>query len=348
MTATRPATEPTTPARAVDTVLADLVTKDLAAARDAYRDALVALAEEDPRILCVEADLGGQRNEFARRFPDRYLNFGLAEANMISAAAGLASTGLIPFVHTMASFATARACEQIKIDLAYQRSNVKIVATYGGLAGSAFGPTHHATEDLAIMRALPGLTVINPADAVETVEAVTAAAGQDGPWYIRLGRDPTPIVYPEAGGFRPGATRMLRPGTDVLLVASGQSAVPIALEAAESLAALGISAGVLAVATIKPLDAGAVGAAIRRATGRVVTVEEHNIIGGLGSAVAEVIAEHGYGRLVRLGVPDTFVDGGGSHLAVLRGCGISATAVVAAAAALLDHHPHTTNERVDQ
>jgi transketolase len=319
-------------------LLPALCEAESASCRAAYRTALVALAAQDERIVSLEADLGGQDNIFQQAFPDRYYNFGLAEANMVSAAAGLAATGLVPFVHTMASFVTARACEQVKLDIAYHQANVKIVATYGGIAGAAFGPTHHATEDLAIMRALPGMVVVNPADAVETVEALIAAAAQPGPWYIRLGRDPTPIVHRAPGGFRLGAASQLRSGTDVTLLASGQSPVPIALQAAERLVGDGIAASVLNVSSLKPLDVAAVGTAVR-STRAAVTIEEHNIIGGLGSAVAEVIAEQGYGQLVRLGLPDTFVDRGGTYPALLAQYGVSVEAVLTAVRTLLVQRP---------
>lgn len=321
-------------------LLARLCAMEVASCREAYRAALLELAALDERIVCLEADLGGQRNSFQARFPDRYYNFGLAEANVVSAASGMAAAGLVPFVHTMANFVAARACEQIKIDVAYHRANVKIVASYGGIAGAAFGPTHHATEDLAILRALPGMAVVNPADAVETVEALVAAAAQDGPWYVRLGRDPTPVVHRQPSGFRLGTAGLLRSGTDVTVIASGQSPVPIALEAAERLAGDGICAGVLNMSSLKPLDAAAVTAMVH-ASGVAVTIEEHNIIGGLGSAVAEVIAELGYGRLVRLGVPDTFVDQGGTYPDLLARYGVSVEALVAAVHRLLAHK-HTT------
>jgi len=317
-----------------DLLLPALCAADTASCRDAYRAALVALAARDERIVCLEADLGGQNNAFQQRFPDRYYNFGLAEANMVSAAAGLAATGLVPFLHTMASFVVARACEQVKLDIAYHRANVKIVASYGGVAGAAFGPTHHCTEDLAILRALPGMAVVNPADAVETVEALVAAATQDGPWYVRLGRDATPVVHRQPAGFRLGRAGVLRTGTDVTVIASGQSPVPMALAAAARLAEEGVSAGVLNMSSIKPFDSAAVAAAVRD-TGAAVTIEEHNIIGGLGSAVAEVVAEQGYGRLVRVGVPDTFVDQGGTYLDLLAAYGVSADAVVTACRTLL-------------
>jgi transketolase len=324
-----------------DALLLALCGAESASCRTAYRTALVALAARDERIVCLEADLGGQSNVFQQEFSDRYYNFGLAEANMVSAASGMAATGLVPFVHTMASFVTARACEQVKLDVAYHQANVKIVASYGGIAGAAFGPTHHATEDLAIMRALPGMVVVNPADAVETVEALIAAATHPGPWYIRLGRDPTPIVHRAPGGFRLGAASLLRSGADVTLFASGQSPVPIALQAADRLGDDRIAASVLNVSSLKPFDAVAVAAAVR-STRAVVTVEEHNIIGGLGSAVAEVIAEQGYGQLVRLGVPDTFVDRGGTYPALLAQYGVSVEAIVTAVRALLVQRPQKT------
>jgi transketolase len=338
------AVSPRAYAEVADAMLPPLFALEAASCRETYRAALVALAERDERVVCVEADLGGQRNAFQERFPDRYFNFGLAEANMMTAAAGLAATGLVPFVHTMASFAVARACEQVKLDVAYQRANVKIVTSYGGIAGGAFGPTHHATEDLAIVRALPGMTVINPADAVETVEALIAAAGESGPWYMRLGRDPTPIVHRDRSGFRRGRAAVLRAGADVTLIASGQSPVPMAVAAAERLGGQGIAAGVLNVSTLKPLDADTIGSAIR-ATVATVTIEEHNVIGGLGSAVAEVIAEQGHGRLVRIGLPDTFVDQGGTYPMLLAQYGLSVDAVVAAARGLLGRIPAREEEK---
>lgn len=317
-----------------ESLLPPLQAAPQASCRDAYRAALLELGARDERIVCLEADLGGQNNGFQKRFPERYLNFGLAEANLITSAAGLASTGRIPFVHTMANFMVARACEQIKLDVAYHCANVKLVASYGGIAGGAFGPTHHATEDLAIMRSFPGMTVVNPADAVETVEALIAAAQADGPWYIRLGRDPTAIVHRTPSGFRAGTARLLRDGSQVALIATGQSPVPIALAAAERLDQSGISAAVLNVSTLKPLDAARIAQLASTCAG-VVTIEEHNIIGGLGSAVAEVIAEHGQGRLVRIGIRDTFVDQGGTYTALLTQYGVSADAVIAAVHSLL-------------
>ncbi len=302
------------------------------AARDLYRDLLPELAALNPSIVCLEADHGGFAG-FAKRFPDRYFNVGIAEANMVSLAAGLAAGKKIPFVNTMASFVAARACEQVKVDVAYARANVKIVATHSGLSGGHYGPTHHSLEDVAIMRAMPHMTIIAPADACEAEKAIRAVADRDGPAYIRLGRRASPLVYREDYKFEVGRAMVLASGSDIALIASGAPAVAIALQAADSLRGIGIHATVLNMHTIKPLDIDAVYKAAVRC-GRIVTVECHSIIGGLGSAVAEAVAEQCPVPVHRIGIRDTFCEIVGTEDELLAAYGVSTESVVAAAFAL--------------
>jgi transketolase len=303
------------------------------AARDLYRELLTDLAARNGSIVCLEADHGGFAS-FAKRFPDRYLDVGIAEANMVSMAAGLAARGKIPFVNTMASFVATRACEQVKIDVAYARANVKIVATHAGVSGGHYGPTHHSLEDVAIMRALPHMTVIAPADAVETEKAILAIADSGGPAYVRLGRRATPLVYRSDYAFRIGRAVPLATGKDVALLASGAPAVWMALEAEHILREAGIAATVLNVHTVKPLDSDAVLEAASHCR-RIVTVECHSIIGGLGGAVAELVAEGCPVPVRRIGIPDAFCEIVGTEDELLAAYGVSAEAIAAAARALV-------------
>ena len=299
--------------------------------RDVYRRTLTALAEGDPRVWCCDSDMGGFEEGFAKRCPGQYVDLGIAEANMISVAAALAASGKIPFANTMASFATLRAGEQVKIDVAYNNLPVHIVASHSGLSGGHYGPTHHALEDLAVMRSMPNMTVMVPSDAAMTAQAVTA--GLPGPSYIRLGRAATPLVHPPGTRFTPGRAAVLRDGGDVTLVACGAHPVLAALGAHEQLSELGVSARVLDMATLKPLDVMAVVDAAAQTCG-VVTVEDHSIVGGLGSAVAEVIAEHASAPMRRIGVPDQFCTYVGNHEELLAHYGITQQAVVQAAMTL--------------
>ncbi len=275
------------------------------ATREIYRKTLLELARQDPRIYCLDSDQGGLEESFARFLPDQYVEMGIAEANMISVAAALASAGKIPFVNTMAGFASTRACEQVKIDVAYNNLPVKMVVTHAGFASGHLGPTHHALEDIAIMRTLPNMTVIVPADTLETRNAIQAAILHNGPVYIRLGRRPTEMLYTAEYAYEIGRAVQLRPGNDITLVAAGPHPVLAALEAHTSLAQQGIAARVLNFHTIKPLDSLALIAAARETYG-IVTIEEHSILGGLGGAVAEEIAEHCPVPVRRIGVPDVF------------------------------------------
>ena len=304
-----------------------------AGVREAYREALLQLALGDPRVWCLDSDTGGLESGFGRRLPEQYLDLGIAEANLMSVAAALASRGRIPFVNTMASFATLRAGEQVKIDIAYNALPVHIAATHAGLSGGHFGPTHQSLEDLAVMRALPNMTVVVPGDAATAAAAVPALAALPGPSYLRLGRKATLPVRPPGTPFVLGRACRLRAGDDVTLVACGPHPVLAALAAHDQLARLGIGARVLELATLKPLDTEALVEAALGTRG-LVTIEEHSIIGGLGSAVAEVLAEHAPARLHRIGMPDRFCEYIGDQEYLLGRYGIDAGAVVRAAGAL--------------
>lgn len=298
--------------------------------REVYRDTLLELAREDRRIWCLDSDMGGLEKQFEAELPDQYVDLGIAEANMMSVAAALAGTGVLPFVNTMAAFASARALEQVKIDIAYHALPVRIVATHSGLSAAHYGPTHHAQQDLAALRTLPGMTVMTPADAAQTAHMVRAAAYLPGPVYLRLGRGPTEPVDHGDAGFTVGRAAVLRPGGDVTLVAAGAYPVLFALEAAEHLAGRGIEAAVLNMHTIKPLDVPALVAAASSTAG-IVTVEDHNLLGGLGGAVAEAVAEHLPVRVARVGAADVFCARPGTHREQLRAAGVSPEHVVAAA-----------------
>lgn len=276
------------------------------ATREAYRDALLPLLAQHPELMCLDSDTGLFGGNHAAAAGEQYLNLGIAEHNLMGVAAGMAAGGRVPFVNTMAAFATSRALEAIKIDIAYNRLPVRIMATHGGLAAGHLGPTHQALEDLAVMRVLPGMTVVVPADAAATEAFVEQSLDLAGPLYVRLGRKATP---PLPAGPPPviGQAQTLRQGGDVVLASCGPYPVLACLAAAEALAGHGIEATVLNMHTLRPLDTETLIAAARPA-GLVVTLEEHWRGGGLGGAVAETLAEHEPARVLRLGVPDAFVD----------------------------------------
>ena len=305
------------------------------ATRDAYRRTLLELAREDRRILCLDSDMGGLEETFQSELPEQYVNLGIAEANMMTVAAGLASAGKIPFVNTMASFATTRAGEQLKLDVANNGLPVKVVVTHAGVSAGHFGPSHYALEDVAITRALPNMTVICPADVVETVNVVRAAVELPGPVYVRLGRSETGLVYHEPYPFRVGRAVPLRDGRDVTIASSGAYPALMALEAHEMLLAKGVQARVLNVHTIKPIDREALLAAAAETCG-IVTVEDHSVIGGLGSAVAEVVAEECPCRVLRVGVPDGIGDRIGSQRELLERGGVTPARIVSAALSLCE------------
>lgn len=278
--------------------------------REAFAAALEETAAGDPRVVVVVSDsLGSSKlGGFRRRFPSRLINVGIAEQNMIGIGAGLANGGKVPFVCGASSFLTGRALEQVKVDLAYSRANVKLCGMSSGLAYGELGPTHHSIEDLAWTRAIPNLTVIVPADPAETGQAVRAAAALDGPVFLRLSRMPVPGVHAEDYRFEIGRAERLRDGDNVTLVANG-TMVCRALAAADQLAQRGVSARVLNVATLRPIDRNAILDAARQ-TRAIVTVEEHSIHGGLGGAVAEIVSTNAPTPMRILGVPDVFAPTG--------------------------------------
>jgi transketolase len=301
--------------------------------RDAWVSALVELAEADDRVVAVVNDSVGSSKlaPFQERFPDRLINVGIAEQNMVGVGAGLANGGKIPFVSAAACFLTARAMEQIKVDAAYSQHHMVLVGQSPGMAYGELGPTHHSIEDLAWLRTIPGLTVIAPSDPEETVQAVRWAAGHTGPVFIRVSRMGVPAVNPPGYRFEAGRAVPLRDGSDVTLVATG-AVVTRALDAADLLWAEGVSARVLSVPTIKPLDEAAILAAARETRG-IVTVEEA-LTSGLGGAVAELVVRHAPVPMRMVGVPDTFAPTGSVEW-LLDHFGISASGVAGAARELL-------------
>lgn len=276
------------------------------APREVFGATLAELTKEYPNILLLDGDLANSTRAdiFAERQPDKFLEMGIAEQNMVGVAAGLASLGFIPFVSTFAVFATLRVADQIRVVVTQPRLNVKIVGGYSGILTGKTGKTHQAVEDIAAMRCMPHMTVIAPADGREVRGVLRAACEQPGPMYIRLTRDATPTIFDAGYRFQVGKAVALRNGRDVTLISTGVQSVRT-LEAAELLAAAGIDAYVLHVPTIKPLDEEAVTHAAAQ-TGRVVTVEDHTIVGGLGSAVAECLGERRPTPLRRVGIRDVY------------------------------------------
>jgi transketolase len=273
----------------------------------AFADVLLELTAADPRVYAVSADMGSRIfPSFMKARPDRYLNFGIAEQGMMSAAAGLALSGLKPFVTTISVFLSMRALEQVRTDIAYPGLNVKILATGGGLSYGALGPTHQGLEDLSLMRALAKMIVMAPADAAETRSALKAAAAIDGPVYLRVGRGPVPAIHAgdEVPGFRIGQAIEMRPGNDVALLATG-IILGSALEAADELARQGIEARVLSLPTVKPLDKAAVLRAAAETRG-IVTIEDNRVVGGFGSAVAEYLGQTRPTPLRMIGIPEVY------------------------------------------
>lgn len=276
------------------------------ATRVAYGQALVELAEKNPDVVVLDADLGAatNTNKFGAAFPERYFDMGISEADMMATAAGFAASGKIPFASTFAVFAAGRAFDQVRNSIAYPKLNVKIGATHAGISVGADGGSHQAIEDMALMRALPNMTVICPSDDVEARAATFAAAEMDGPVYLRFSRYATNTFHGDDYTFKIGKGEIVREGTDVALIACGLM-VNIALEAAEQLAGYGVSARVVNMPTIKPLDNDLV-LDCARTIGKIVTCEEHSVIGGLGSAVCELTSRMCPVPVSRLGVNDVF------------------------------------------
>jgi transketolase len=311
---------------------ADWIDQHGLSAIDGCRLAQLQAASTDDRIFSLEGDLGDCGGlEFAQRYPDRYHDFGIAEANLVGAAAGLAAAGKIPFVNTFGSFALMRACEQVRLDVAYHRSNVKIAGIFTGIAAGFSGPTHHCGEDLAIARAMPGMVVLAPADTVAAYHLTLNAAHWRGPVYLRLGVEPTDQVYDETASFVIGGSTVLREGADATIVAAGLTTVATAVSAADQLAGHGIQVRVVDLYSIKPVDRAVLVDSARR-TGLVVTLEEHSTIGGLGSAVAEVLAAELPVPVRMLGMPDEFTHEICSYQAQLRRCGLDVDNVAAVVA----------------
>ncbi|MCL4514876.1 MAG: transketolase family protein [Firmicutes bacterium] len=298
--------------------------------REAYGRALASLGERDERVVVLDADVSKSTRSvvFLERFPERFFNVGIAEGNMMNIAGGLASCGKIPFVNTFSFLLTLRAGEQLRTGVAYPRLNVKVAGAYIGLSDSFDGATHQDVMDIAVTRAMPNMTVLSLSDHVMAARAVRAAAEFDGPVYLRLHRNETPDLSREEDPFTIGKAVLHRDGSDVTLIPTGIM-VGKALEAADLLAKEGISAAVLEIHTIKPIDVEAI---VKYAdqTGALVTAEEHNILGGLGGAVAEVLGEHRPAVLERVGVADTFAESG-AYDALLKKYGLTAEAIVAAA-----------------
>ena len=281
------------------------------ATREAYGKALAEFGAKYPDLVVLDADLANatKTNSFQKVFPDRHIDCGIAECNMMGIAAGLATVGKIPFASTFAMFASGRAYEQVRNSIGYPHLNVKIGATHAGITVGEDGASHQCLEDMALMRAIPGMVVINPSDAVEARAAVQAAIEYVGPVYLRFGRAAVPIINDrEDYKFEIGKGELLREGSDVTIVATG-ICVSSALEAADKLAADGISAEVINIHTIKPLDTELIVNSAKK-TGKVVTAEEHTIIGGLGGAVCEALSEKAPTPVLRIGINDVFGESG--------------------------------------
>lgn len=307
------------------------------ATRNSYGEGLIEVARRNPKVIALAADCArGVIDNFREQFPDRFFNVGIAEQNLIGISAGLANSGLLPFALSYSPFLSMRSIEQIRDDVAYPNLNVKVAAMLGGISQSLGGTTHHATEDFAILRSVANMTLVVPADAVETYKATLAIAEHVGPLYLRIGRNPEPLVYgtvfSEEYDYVIGKAVTLREGSDVTIIATG-TMVFLAVVAADMLVQEGVKARVLNMHTIKPIDREAIIAAARE-TGRIVTVEEHNIYGGLGGAVAEVVVSNCPVPMRIMGIPDVYV-GVGPHLKLLAKYDVSPEGIARAARKLL-------------
>lgn len=297
------------------------------ATRDSYGQTLVELGAEHEDIVVLDADLAAatKTGMFKKAYPDRFIDCGIAESNMMGVAAGLAASGMVPFASSFAMFAAGRAYEQVRNSIGYPHLNVKIGATHAGISVGEDGATHQCNEDIALMRSIPGMVVINPSDDVEARAAVRAAYEHEGPVYLRFGRLAVPVINDRPDyKFELGKGVVLREGKDVTIIASG---LPVnnCLEAAEKLAADGIDAKVINIHTIKPLDEELVVSAAKE-TGKVVTVEEHSVIGGLGSAVCDVLSEKAPTKVMKIGINDTFGESGPA-LELIKKYGLDAESI---------------------
>ncbi len=276
------------------------------ATRDGFGEAIVELGKENKNILVVDVDIGKscKTTQFMKELPAQHVNVGIAEQNGAGVAAGLATCGKIPFVVTYAAFGSMRMCEMIRQEICYPNLNVKIACSHGGVTPANDGASHQAIEDMGIMRTLPNMTVVMPADYVSAKKLVKAAAAYEGPMFLRFTRDAIPVIYDEDVELEIGKAHLVRDGKDVAIIANGDT-VRLAIDAAKVLEGKGISAKVLDMHTIKPLDVDAVTDCLKN-IGKVITVEDHNILNGLGSAVCEVAAELGCGKVKRVGIQDQF------------------------------------------
>ncbi|HEV2225520.1 MAG TPA: transketolase family protein [Nitrososphaerales archaeon] len=308
-----------------------------AAMRDAYGEALLELGATEPNVVVVGADTTGSLKSgvFATKFPDRFFNVGIAEQNLISIAAGLALAGKVVYAGTYAIFVPGKSVDQIRNNIAYPNLNVKIVCSHGGISVGPDGASHQQVEDIAIMRSIPRMKVVVPADSVSTKSTIGAISSIPGPFYVRLTRPSTPIVYDSGFEYRLGKANLLREGNDVAIIACGIM-VPEALKAAESLKASGVSAAVVDLHTVKPIDSEMIVEWAKRC-GRVVTAEEHNIMGGMGSAVAEVLGERMPTPMKRVGVMDTFGESGEAG-ELMKKYGLTSANIEQAANSLVKGH----------
>ena len=304
------------------------------ATRDSYGNALKELGAVAPDLVVLDADLAGATKTgiFQKAYPDRFFDCGIAEANMINVAAGMSTFGLVPFASTFAMFAAGRSFEQVRNTIGYPHLNVKIGATHGGISVGEDGASHQCCEDFALMRTIPGMTVMCPSDDVEARKMVKAAYEMVGPVYIRFGRAATPVFHEEDYEFTIGKGEVLQDGTDIAIIATGIM-VPEAIEAGKALAAEGIQARVINMATIKPLDEALVLAAAKDC-GKIITVEEHSILGGLGEAVCSLLAEQCPTPVKRIGVNDEFGHSGPAA-ALLKQFGLCSDNIIAQAKAML-------------
>ena len=303
------------------------------ATRDGFGEAIVELGKAHSNVYVVDIDIGKscKTGTFRKELPEQYLNVGIAEQNGAGVAAGLATCGKIPYVVTYAAFGSMRICEMIRQEICYPNLNVKIACSHGGVTPANDGASHQCIEDMGILRTLPNMTVIMPADYYSAKALVKASADYYGPVYLRFTRDAIPVIYDENTKFEIGKANLLKDGKDVALIANGDT-VCLALEAAEQLAAKGISAKVLDMHTIKPLDVGSVKDCIEN-IGKIITVEDHNILNGLGSAVADVVAESGKAVLRRIGIQDQYGQSA-PYERLLEMNGITAENIVATAESL--------------
>ena len=297
------------------------------ATREGYGQALVELGQAHDNIVVLDADLAGatKTGTFKKAFPDRHLNFGIAEGNMMAAAAGLAATGMVPFASSFAMFASGRAFEQIRNSIAYPHLNVKIGASHGGISVGEDGASHQCCEDFALMRSIPGMVVICPADGVEAEAATKAAYEYKGPVYLRMGRLAVPVFHEEGFKFQIGKGEVMREGNDIAIIANGLM-VYEAVQAGEKLAEMGINARIINMSTIKPLDEELVLKAAKEC-GKIITCEEHSVIGGLGEAVCSFLSETYPTPVKRIGVNDQFGFSGPAY-EVLEAFGLCASHIV--------------------